>query len=454
MRALPLVAALLCAPPAWAQDPAPPAPSGPLDEGRAALRAKDLAGAAKALAGCAGAGHPDRVDCLWERGWVGWMRGDWAAVVADWSQVEAADPGRQGLKDYLSQARDNLELQAILARGREGAAATYRSTAPAGATLRLRAVGDLMISTDFPEGVMNPEIDATFAGVADWLRDADLTFGNLEGPLCDTGVSDKCRPDQKPGTCYAFRTPTRYGRLFKEAGFDVMSTANNHAADFGPECRLATEAALDALGIAHSGRPGDIARIEVKGLKIAVIGFHTSRNSHYVNDHAQAQALVRAMAAEHDLVLVSFHGGAEGSKAIHVPVGPETFYGEDRGDLRVFARKVIDAGADLVIGHGPHVLRGAEVYKDRLIAYSLGNFATYGRFTLSGNQGVGAVLEVTLDREGRFVAGQVLPTRQEGGGVPVKDPAAAAVDLIRTLSAADFPGTAVQVAQDGTLRAP
>jgi len=302
--------------------------------------------------------------------------------------------------------------------------------------------------------VMNPEIDATFAGVADWLRDADFTFGNLEGPLCDTGVSDKCRPDQKPGTCYAFRTPTRYGRLFKDAGFDVMSTANNHAADFGPECRLATEAALDALGIAHSGRPGDIARVEVKGLRIALIGFHTSRNSHFVNDHAQAQALVRVMAAEHDLVLVSFHGGAEGSKAIHVPVGPETFYGEDRGDLRDFARKVIDAGADLVIGHGPHVLRGAEVYKDRLIAYSLGNFATYGRFTLSGNQGVGAVLEVTLDREGRFVAGQVLPTRQEGGGVPVKDPAATAVDLMRTLSEADFPLTAVQVAQDGTLRAP
>jgi len=170
-----------------------------------------------------------------------------------------------------------------------------------------------------------------------------------------------------------------------------------------------------------------------------------------VNDHEKAALLVKAVDKEHDLVVVSFHGGAEGSKALHVPDGREKFYGEDRGHLREFTHIVVDAGADLVLGHGPHVLRGMEVYNDRLIAYSLGNFATYGRFNLSGNLGVGAVLEVVMDADGRFVTGKVLPTKQEGEGVAVQDAGGKAIDLIRMLSADDFPGTAVKVAQDGGL---
>jgi poly-gamma-glutamate capsule biosynthesis protein CapA/YwtB (metallophosphatase superfamily) len=308
-----------------------------------------------------------------------------------------------------------------------------------------------MISTDFPSGVINPEIDATFTDVQSWLTDADITFGNLEGPVCDTGKTTKCKPDSKPGSCYAFRTPSTYMPLYKAAGFDVMSTANNHASDFGQACRTETEAHLDAQGIAHTGRPGDIATVTANGLKVAFIGFHTSRNSHYVNDHEKASLLVKAVDQEHDLVVVSFHGGAEGSKALHVPHGTEKFYGENRGNLREFTHTVIDAGADLVLGHGPHVLRGMEVYNDRLIAYSLGNFATYGRFNLSGNLGVGAVLEVIMDKDGLFVSGTVLPTKQKGEGIPVKDPDGKAIDLLRTLSTDDFPSTAVRVAQDGAL---
>ncbi len=454
----PVAAADPAAPPAAAEDAAEEAaPPTALEEGVAALQNKDTAGALAAFQRCldtAPAGGPEATNCRWERGWVWWIQGDWTKVVADWEAVATVDPGREGLERYLAQARDNLGLEAILAKGREGAAPTYRSTAPAGATLRLRAVGDLMISTDFPSGAENPDIATTFVDVAAWLKDADLTFGNLEGPVCDGGKTTKCKPGHKPGSCYAFRTPSRHAPLYKDAGFDVMSTANNHAGDFGPACRLQTESTLDRLGIAHTGRPGDIATLTANGLKIAVVGFHTSRNSHYVNDHEQAALLVRALATEHDIVIVSFHGGAEGSKALHVPHGGERFYGENRGDLRAFTHTVVDAGADLVLGHGPHVLRGMEVYKGRLIAYSLGNFATYGRFNLSGNLGVGAVLEATLDKEGRFAGGKLLPTRQEGEGVPVRDEAGTAVDLVRSLSAEDFPGTAVLVAQDGSLKAP
>ena len=425
------------------------------EAGVAALKAKDNAAAVQAFGRCVAsepAGSEMATTCRWELGWAHWNEGAWVKVVAQWEQVEKVDPQRKGLVDYLSQARDNVALQALLEKGRAKAAKTYTSTAPKGAKVRLRAVGDLMIGSAFPDGALPPD-DAvgTFADVGDWLRDADLTFGNLEGPLCDEGVSDKCDPNKPPGACYAFRSPTRYAPYYKAAGFDVMSTANNHAADFGPACRATTEAALDAQGIAHSGRPGDIASLQSNGLKVAVIGFHTNRNSHFVNDHEEARALVRALAQDHDLVVVSFHGGAEGSKALHVPMGPELFYNEDRGDLRAFTHAVVDAGADLVIGHGPHVLRGMEIYKDRLIAYSLGNFATYGRFSLGGNLGIGAVLDVTLDRDGRFVAGKVLPTKQIDGGRPVKDPANQALDLVRTLSETDFPNTGVRVALDGSL---
>ena len=449
-----LLASTLCSSAAWAQDDAPPELPGAYGKGVAALRAKDLPTAIAAFGTCLTT-QPDHVaDCQWERGWAHWMNGDWSKVVSDWEAVRKADPSREGLDRYLAQARDNLGLEDLLAKGRQSAPPTFKSDVPEGTTVRLRAVGDLMISTDFPAGNINPEIDATFSDVSDWLTDADITFGNLEGPVCDTGKTTKCKPDHKPGSCYAFRTPSKYADLYKAVGFDVMSTANNHAGDYGPGCRTETEGHLDRLGIAHTGRPGDIASLTANGLKIAVVGFHTSRNSHYINDHEKAELLVKALDTEHDLVVVSFHGGAEGSKAIHVPQGRETFYGENRGHLREFTHTVIDAGADLVLGHGPHVLRGMEVYNGRLIAYSLGNFATYGRFNLSGNLGVGAVLEVVMDADGQFVTGKVLPTKQKGEGVPVKDPDGKAIDLVRTLSADDFPGTAVQVAQDGVLARP
>lgn len=443
---------LLSALTALAEDP-PSAPLSAYDHGVAALAEKDTGAAIGHFQTCiAEPDSPQLLDCHWEIGWAYWLTGDWMTVVEHWTVVQQTEPDRSGLSTYLSQARDNLSLQELLAQGRANAERTFVSTAPDGATVRMRAVGDMMIGTDFPAGHLPPQGGATiFAGVSDWLTDADLTFGNLEGPLCDSGRTSKCKPDAKPGSCYAFRTPASYIQHYVDAGFDMVSTANNHAGDFGEVCRLETERLLDDAGIAHSGRPGDIASVEHDGLKIAMIGFHTSQSCHYVNDHETAVALVSSLSATHDIVIVSFHGGAEGSRAIHTPRGQETFYGENRGDLRTFTHLVVDAGADLVLGHGPHVLRGMEVYSDRLIAYSLGNFATYSRFNLTGNSGLGVVLDVTLDKTGRFVSGQLLPTIQEGEGFPVQDAQARAVDLIRTLTQQDFPEHGVQVAQDGTL---
>lgn len=315
--------------------------------------------------------------------------------------------------------------------------------------LRLRAVGDVMLGTAEPEGHLPPEDGALMlAGVKDWLADADLTFANFEGPLCDDGRSTKCK---KSGNCYAFRTPTRYVKYVVEAGVDLGSTANNHSGDFGEPCRRQTEATLDKAGIAWSGPPGSIARVEKNGLKVAMVAFHTSASCNDVNDLAGAKALVKKAHEGADLVVVSFHGGAEGQKADRVLPGRENYLGENRGDLRAFARGVIDAGADLVLGHGPHVLRGMELYKDRLVAYSLGNFATYGRFSLGGPLGVGAVLEVELAKDGAFLRGQVLSTVQEGKGVPAKDPGRRALQTFKALTARDFPGTPLSFHDDGRL---
>jgi poly-gamma-glutamate capsule biosynthesis protein CapA/YwtB (metallophosphatase superfamily) len=315
--------------------------------------------------------------------------------------------------------------------------------------LRLRAVGDVMLGTSEPEGFLPPDDGAKLLdGVKDWLLDADLTFMNFEGPLCDDGSSTKC---SKPGNCYAFRSPTRYAKYFAEAGVDFGSTANNHSGDFGEACRRQTEAALDKVGIAWSGPPGSIARLEKNGLKVALVAFHTSAGCNDVNDLPNARALVKKAQQGADLVVVSFHGGAEGSKADRVMPGRENFLGENRGDLRAFSHGVIDAGADLVLGHGPHVLRALELYQGRLIAYSLGNFATYGRFNLSGPLGVGVVLEVELAKDSAFVQGRILSSAQVEKGVPIKDGKERARRTLKARTERDFPKTRLTFHDDGRI---
>ena len=315
--------------------------------------------------------------------------------------------------------------------------------------LRLRAVGDVMLGTTVPEGHLPPDDGATLlSAVSPLLQDADLTFANFEGPLCDSGTSTKCK---KSGNCFAFRTPTAYGKYIQAAGVDLGSTANNHAGDFGEACRRETEKTLDALGITWSGPVGTVGTREYKGKKIALIAFQTSEATNDVNNLPVAKELVSKAKATHDLVIVSFHGGAEGTNAGHVFDGPEKFLGENRGDLKVFTHGVIDAGADLVIGHGPHLLRAMEVYKGHLIAYSLGNFATYGRFSLGGALGTAVILEVELDAKGTFLKGKLLPTKQEGQGVPMPDLSGKGIALVKQLTAADFPKTGVVIRDDGVI---
>ena len=329
-------------------------------------------------------------------------------------------------------------------------AATPRNNDP----ITIVGVGDIMMASPFPNESRMPPNDGAdlLAGFTPILSAADIAFGNLEGPIVDTGISAKCRPGST--RCFAFRTPTRYGKYLKAAGFDVMSVANNHAGDFGLAGRVSTQKVLDEQGIKYAGSldpPATIAYLESKGKKVAFIGFGHNNGMPNVNDLEGARQLVTEAGKKADIVVVSFHGGAEGTNAQRVPNRSEIFLGENRGNLPAFTHAVIDAGADLVLGHGPHVMRGMEIYKDRLVMYSLGNFATYGWFQLAGETALTMALEVKIAADGKFLSGKIHSGRLEGRGIPVPDPSNAGLRVVRNLSEMDFAANAPKIADDGTI---
>ncbi len=325
---------------------------------------------------------------------------------------------------------------------------------PAGdSVLTITAVGDVNLGTAYPSTeFLSPDDGASLLSPVAKLLEGDIVFGNLEGPLADGGTTEKC---SSPRGCYAFRTPTSYVKSLKAAGFNVFSIANNHAMDFGEDGRLSTIKTLDAAGIAHSGPVGDLAEFDIKGSKVALLAFTTAEHSYNLLDIDAAAKAVADADSSHDIVIVSFHGGREGSHAQHVPYEMELLGTEPRGELRKFTHAVIDAGADLVLGHGPHVLRGLELYKRRLIAYSLGNFCTYARFNLSGPLGRAVVLSVDISiTSGEFLGGRLRATLQVKPGGARPDPSDRGTKLVRELSHADFRYSAPGFADDGQLFAP
>jgi poly-gamma-glutamate capsule biosynthesis protein CapA/YwtB (metallophosphatase superfamily) len=317
--------------------------------------------------------------------------------------------------------------------------------------ITIAAVGDMMLGTDYPENHLPDDDGISFlAAVTPALSDADITFGNLEGVLLDGGEpGKKC---SNPNACYLFRSPARYVQHYKRAGFDVMSLANNHARDFGEEGRLASMKTLADAGMYHSGLEGDFATMTVNGLRIAVMAYAVTRNSNLLLDYDLAKATVAGFAGTHDIVIVSFHGGAEGRDVSRLPFAEEEYFGEPRGDVVLFSRMMVDAGADLVIGHGPHVIRAMENYKDRLIAYSLGNFATYYGISVEGITGIAPILKVTLDGDGNFVEGRIHSTIQLRPAGPSLDPENRALKQLQSLSIQDFGSPGILFRDDGTIQ--
>jgi len=317
--------------------------------------------------------------------------------------------------------------------------------------ISVAAVGDMMLGTDYPKDVLPDDDGVGFlAAVTATLSAADVAFGNLEGPLVDGGEAVKqCKPEST--ACYAFRSPTRYAHHLRNAGFDVLSLANNHMADFGEEGRDSTMRALDGVGIRHSGREGDVASWEMHGRRVAVIAFAPNVGAHQLNDLPRARERVSQLATSHDIVVVSMHAGAEGPGAEDLPFAREIFHGEDRGDVVEFARAMVDAGADLVLGHGPHIVRPLELYRNRLIAYSLGNFATYYGISVADMRGLAPILHVRVGDDGAFLGGRIDSTIQIRPGGPVFDPERRVLELMRELTMEAFPDGDLAIGDDGSL---
>jgi poly-gamma-glutamate capsule biosynthesis protein CapA/YwtB (metallophosphatase superfamily) len=184
---------------------------------------------------------------------------------------------------------------------------------------------------------------------------------------------------------------------------------------------------------------------------VAVLAYAVTQESNLALDYDLAFATVEQYARSHDIVIVTFHAGAEGADVTHIPFAEEEYYGEPRGDVVWFARGVVDAGADLVIGHGPHVVRGMERYKNRLIAYSLGNFATYYGISVAGIKGIAPILTATLDGAGNFLSGEIVSTVQLRPAGPSIDKEQRALNLLRDLSIADFGTPGLHFQPDGQL---
>lgn len=317
-------------------------------------------------------------------------------------------------------------------------------------TITVAVCGDIMMGTTYPK-VRLPENDGRdiFKDVGPILRNADITLGNLEGTLCDSGKSTKGNGPYS----YAFRTPTSYASLLSDAGFDFLSMANNHSRDFGTEGIESTELALQGQGIEYSGVAGrkEWAVVEIDGIRYGICAF--GHNSYTVKhtDLKWVKRILDTLKDQSDIIIVSFHGGAEGFDATHLPYGQESYIGENRGDLRTFAHFCIDNGAAMVFGHGPHITRCVEVYKRRFIAYSLGNFATPYGMSLDGIKGHAPVVTVRMDENGVFIDGQIHPFVQFYGKGPRTDTKGVVIPNMKVLSDADVPESMVIVQEDGQI---
>jgi hypothetical protein len=320
-------------------------------------------------------------------------------------------------------------------------------------TVIIIGVGDIMLGTNFPSADYLPADSARglLKPLKKILQDADLTFGNLEGVLLNNGgTSKKCQDISK---CYAFRMPERFVYRLTENGFDVVNIANNHSGDFGDTGRVNTMKMLDLAGIKYAGFTSCPAVIfSLNGIKWGFCAFSPFTGTQDILKMDTAEIIVNVLDSLCDIVIVSMHAGAEGAAYRHVTRQTEMFLDEDRGNIYEFSHRMIDAGADIIFGHGPHVTRAVELYKDRLIAYSLGNFCTYGRFNLKGSNGVAPLLKVYTDRQGKFISAQVFSIKQPGEGGPVIDVLSTALNELIELTNTDFPETPLQIVPDGWIK--
>lgn len=325
-----------------------------------------------------------------------------------------------------------------------------------GDTVTVVAVGDIMMGTIYPNREFLPpnnDCSPQLSEVKSILRTGDIVFGNLEGVLTDSNAgAKKCG---NSNVCYTFGMPTSFAKCFTDAGFNLLSIANNHVGDFGELGRKSTIETLKKNNIHYAGLAGycPTTTFTIKGVKYGFCAFAPNTGTVSIKDIPAAQEIVRKLAKECDVVIVSFHGGAEGSKYQHVTRKTETFLGENRGNVYEFAHKMIDAGADVLLGHGPHVTRAIEVYKDRFITYSMGNFCTYDRVNIRGVNGLAPIFKIYTDKQGKFLKAELVSTYQEKYKPVRVDAQKQVLKVVQNLTKTDFPemDKVITIGNDGVI---
>ncbi len=319
-------------------------------------------------------------------------------------------------------------------------------------TLVIVGVGDVMMGTIIPSREFLPageDCSKEFTNVKQIIQSADVAFCNLEGVFTDTPNGHKpCNNNN----CWTFGMPTKFVNCLVDAGFDFISNANNHCKDFGEAGKQSTAKTLDAAGLHYAGWLSKPYTIFVKdSIKYGFCAFSPESGNCDIRNYAEAQRIVRHLDSVCDVVIVSFHSGAEGADHQHVTRKDEMFMGYDRGNVYEFAHLMIDAGADIVFGHGPHVTRAVEVYKDRFIAYSMGNFNTYSRVSIAGVCGLAPIMQVYTDKKGKFLKTQIISTCQLKFQPPLIDPDKKVLKVIQKLTKEDFPEVKINISDEGVV---
>ena len=314
-------------------------------------------------------------------------------------------------------------------------------------------VGDIMLGSNYPSRSYLPPNDGLdiLKDVKNVISSANFSFGNLEGVF----LSEEIPPAKKcndSSICYTFKMPDHYVKYIKEAGFNMLSLANNHINDFGSKGINNTIKLLSENSIHFAGlRTHPYTIIEQDGIRVGFTAFGFSRNVNSINDYQEVRKIVSHLDSLTDIVVVSFHGGGEGKRFRRITKQREFFLEENRGNPYEFSRVAIDAGADIVFGHGPHVTRGIDLYKNRLICYSLGNFATYGLFNISGVNGIAPIMKVRVAKSGDFVDAEVISIQQIKRGIPRIDDSHKAYGEIIELTNQDIPNHPFVFKKDGRI---
>ncbi|ADQ80820.1 Capsule synthesis protein, CapA [Paludibacter propionicigenes WB4] len=322
-------------------------------------------------------------------------------------------------------------------------------------TVKIVAVGDIMMGTSYPDSTFLPKFNSQylFKPLSQFLKSGDVVFGNLEGTLTDDLSQVKeCNTE---GRCYFFAMPTSYSKSLKNAGFNVMSLANNHLNDFGYIGRRSTRRSLRSQGIRFAGLlECPVDTFTRGGVRYGFCAFAPNAGTVNIKDMKRAVKLVHYLDSISDVVIVSFHAGVEGVEGQNVTRKREFYIGEDRGNVYEFAHKMIDAGADVLLGHGPHVTRSVELYKRRFITYSMGNFCTYSRVSVAGQCGIAPLFHIYTNRKGEFLKAQIIPTHQKKYQPPRYDEKKRAISIIQNLTRVDFPEmvNVMRIGDDGWIQ--